>query len=83
MIPTVSLRINDFAHAGAGDLAARGPEWPIAWGPGGGQGAVNGCGFAPAPFPGNGSKHEFNQHSRMGAASLRPQWPGLRCEHWQ
>jgi hypothetical protein len=68
MVPTVSLRTNDFALAGTGDLAARRPEWPIAWSPGGSQGAVNGYGFAPAPFPSNGSKHQVNQQSHTGAA---------------
>ena len=77
MIPTVSLRTNDFTLAGTGDLAARRPGWPIAWSPGGSQGAVNGYGFAPAPFPSNCSKHQFSQQSRTGAASFRLQWPNL------
>jgi hypothetical protein len=78
MVPTVSLRISDFTLTGTGDLAVRRPEWPIALSPGGSQDAVNGYGSPSTPFPSHCSKHQFKQQSRMDAASLSPQWPGLR-----
>jgi hypothetical protein len=68
MVPTLSLRIGDFAVADAANVAVPLPEGPMAFHPGSSKAAVNRHGLTLRPFPRSRSNHDCIQRSRVGAA---------------
>ena len=65
MVPTLSFRISDFTLADTGHLVVPAPEYPMAFGPAGGEVAASNCGFTLGPFLSNRSNHDFKQRSRV------------------
>jgi hypothetical protein len=73
MVPTLPFSISDFIPADTGNLAVPTPECPMAFSPGGSLAAVNGCSFAPGPFPNNRANQGIKQPNRVSAGPPRGQ----------